>query len=83
MAKLAIGKKRFHFAARGRDIIRPWHILRRQHCDNPRHGARRRNIQSSKPAMRDGREQQRAMQHARRFRHIIREGRAARHMAER
>jgi hypothetical protein len=83
MAKLAIGKKRFHFAARGRDIIRPWRILRRQHGDNARHGARRRNIQSPKPPMRDGREQQRAMQHARRFGHIIRKGRAARHMAKR
>jgi hypothetical protein len=33
--------------------------------------------------MRDGREQKRPMQHARRFWHIIREGGAARHMAKR
>jgi hypothetical protein len=33
--------------------------------------------------MRNWREQQRTMQQARRFRHIIREGRATRHMAKR
>ena len=83
MAKLAIGEKWLHFPARRRDIIRPQHIPRRQHRNNPRHGPRRRDIQSTKPAMRDGGEQQRAMQQAGHFRHIIGERCAARHMTKR
>ena len=83
MAQHAIREKRFNFPARGRDIIRAQHIARGKHRDHTRHGARRRDIQSPKPAMRDGREQQRAMQQARHFRHIIGERCPARHMSKR
>jgi hypothetical protein len=83
MAKLGFREKRFNFPARRRDIIRPWHIPRREHRNNARHGARRRHIQSAKPPMRDGREQKRAMQQAWRFRHIIRERCLACHMTKR
>ena len=83
MAQDAIGKKRFNFPARRRDIICPQHIPRGDDCNNTRHGARRRDIQSPKPPMRNGRKQQGAMQQPRHFRHIIREGRTARHMTKR
>ncbi len=67
----AVGEHRLVMAAGRRDVVLARNILRRQHVDDARRGAHRRQVHLPDPAMRDCRQSETAMQQAGRFRHVV------------